>query len=258
MNIVKRKGVFMTEDNAKHFNVLEMKFEIMLLPYAIRHDILSYVCERRNMPVFLKGIHGMPPTAVPLPTIARVRDRKLRAEAILVTIKQTTLEVHSGPGNAKLQKWLSSIDFTVSGETSLQSGFDAVHSLYFPYFSRYPHASLPANAPNNDIRLMLKCRNLRKLTLTFVYAELLDVYLRPKSIYQLRREYRLDSMLSMFQHGELQTIVLKNPSYAPALPALRALAAWFRGEFAVRANLHAQLAGSRTKSAKVLEVRMVL
>jgi hypothetical protein len=185
MNIIKRKGIFITEENAKHFDILEKKFDIIRLPYALRHEVFSYVCERRTMPVFLKGIHGMPPQAVPLPTIARVGDRKLRTETILVAITQTTLEVHSGPGNAKLQKWLSSIDFTVSGETSLQSGFDAVHSLYFPYFSRYPHGSLPAHCTNNDIQLMLKCRNLHKLAITFVYAELVDAHynLVPKSIY---------------------------------------------------------------------------
>ena len=228
----------------------EKPFNFMELPYELRHMILSYICGSRTMRVFLNGNYYSPPTTVPLPAIAKVDDPKLSAEATLVSIKQATIEIHSGPGNAKFQQWLSSIDFSASGETSLQSGFDAVHSLSFLYFSRYPHRFLPAHALNNDIQLMTKCRNLRTTTLSFVQVDLL---LKP--VPQLRREYRLDSMLSMFQHGELQTIVLRGPNHAPhANIVLQALVAWLRWEYAVRANLHGHLTDSRKMSAKALEV----
>ena len=248
----------MTEENAKRFGIFYKKrSKLMCLPYELRHEVLSYLCEIETMPVFLRGRNGMPPTAIPLPPIARAGDSALRAEAILVNIKQTTLEIHSGPGNAELRKWLSSIDFSVSGETSLESGFDAVHSLSFPYFSRYPHASLPVKAPNNDIQLMAKCHNLRKVTLTFVLPELVNynnVSAVPKPVDQLRREYRLDSMLSMFQLGELRTIALRGPLQGTrGYTSLQALATWLRSEYAIRANLQTHLANSK-KSTKALEV----
>ena len=251
-DIVKRKGVCTTVENAKDFDRLDAKLcPLMALPYDLRHEILSYVCNAQKMPVFLRGIYGIPPTAVPLPSIARAGNRKLRAEVILVILKQTTLEIHSGPGNAKLQEWLESIDLSVSKETSLKSGFDAVHDLLFPYFSRYPHRTLPANSPNNDLQLMKKCQNLRKVEFNFVSTELHDPSTGwPKSIDQLRREYRLHTMLEIFKYGELKTVVLRGPSAGYGGHAvLEELGAWLRWEYTVRANLHAAMVNSSKKGA---------
>jgi hypothetical protein len=257
-SIVKRKGVYMTAENAKDFDRLDSKlFALMALPYDLRHEILSYVCSSQKMPVFLKGIRGMPRTAVLLPSIARAGDRKLRAEVILVSLKHTTMEIHSGPGNAKLQEWLESIDLSVSEQTSLNSGFEAVHALSFPYFSRYPHVSLPSNSPNNDLQLMKKCQNLRRIELNFVLSELYNHSTGlPKSLFQLRREYRLHTMLEIFKYGELKTVVLRGPSAGyGGHTALEELGAWLRWEYAVRANLHAAMLNSSKKVAvKTLSV----
>jgi hypothetical protein len=96
---------------------------------------------------------------------------------------------------------------------------------------------------------MLKCRNQRnqrKLTLAFVYAELVDPYysLVPKSIYQLRREYRSRQHVEYVPAWRAANTRAQRPMGRPgAVHALLALATWLRKEFAVRANLHAQLAG---------------
>lgn len=242
----------MTVAHAKLLDILDKHvFNLIGLPYATRHEILSYVCDKKTTPVFLKGVRGLLPTAVPLPSIARAGDRQLRVETILVAIKQTTLEVHSGPGNTMLQEWLSKIDCTVSGQTSLRTGFEAVHSLSFLFFSRFPHRSLPADTPNSDIKLMLKCPNLREISLNFTAEELTNSYNDfelAKPIEQLRDEYRLDSMLAMFDHGELRTVRLVGPGYA-----LQIIAEWLRWEYAFRANLHPHLVGSR-RTAKALAV----
>lgn len=252
MTIVKRKGVYMTEANKKRFDKLGKPFPLMCLPYELRHEILSYVCNSGRMKVFLRGIYGMPRTAIPLPVIARAGSRQLRTEVILISLKQAILEVHSGPGNAKLQEWLAKVDLSASGNTSLKSGFDAVHQLFFPYFSRFPHRTLSATNPNNDLLLMAKCRNLRKVTLDFVNSELIDSYGQSKSIKQLRSEYRLDSMLSIFKYGELRKVVLYRLSYYPPVQeTLKKLASWLRGEYAVRSNMETE--GKKT-SARSLEV----
>ena len=87
------KGIYITKRLAEQFATYDEKlFALMALPSEIRHEILSYVCVNKTIPVFLKGVRGLPPTAVPLPAIARAGDRKLRAETILVAIKQNILE----------------------------------------------------------------------------------------------------------------------------------------------------------------------
>lgn len=232
------------------------KFDIMALPWDVRHNILEYICDRTTMPVFLRNIYGWSPTGTPLPAIARAGDRRLRLETILVSIKQTTLEIHSGPGNANLQEWLNSLNFTLIGEeTGLRKGVDAIHSLSFPYFSRFPHQSLPVTNPNKDMKLMLKCSNLRKVNLLFVNQELVHHpigLIRAESVVQLRQEYRLDSMLPLFRWGALKKIILRGPQEGlTGHAALQALAAWFRLEYAIRANM-ARLGAK--KPAKFLTV----
>lgn len=181
------------------------KFPIMELPFDVREKILAFnaldfVTARSpslRIAVYLPGKYGRAPTAIRLPPITQAGDRKLRLESILVTIKLVTLEVHSGPGNAKLQKWLASLRLRGSGETGLTTGFDAVHSLYFRYFSFYPFDHLPGNAPNNDIELMRRCEHLREVKVMFDLGMLSDHYGREKSVQQLREDYRLDGMLNL-------------------------------------------------------------
>ena len=223
-------------------SVKKHKFSIMSLPWDVRHRVLEYCCDRNSMPVFLRGVRGLPPTAIPLPVSARAGDKTLRLETILVAIKQATLEIHSGPGNANLQSWLNSLDLSaIKGETGLRAGVEAIHSLSFPYFSRFPHRSLPSTNPNNDIVLVLKCVNLRKLSLNFVSHELLDYthpYFEDKSVVQLRQEYRLDSILPLLHRIEFKSLALSGPSKGLiGHDALEALAAWFRWEYAIRANI---------------------
>ena len=52
--------------------------------------------------------------------------------------------------------------------------FDAVKSLRFPYFSRFPHKRLADDIPNNDVELTCRSQNLRVLDITFVDEELVS------------------------------------------------------------------------------------
>ncbi|KAK3715590.1 hypothetical protein LTR37_007078 [Vermiconidia calcicola] len=218
--VTKFNGVWMTEDRARE---LRGKFPIHDLPYELRHRVLEFVADRSTIAVYLPGYYGAP-TAIPLPRgVTQAGDKKLRLEAILVAIKQATLEIHSGPANEKLQKWLASLNFTPIVDSRLVSGFEAIHCLRFPYFSRYPHRSLLSSNPNNDIELMRRCKNLRQVQIEFVGSELWQ-----KSVLKLRREYRFDRMRNL---DALKTLVLKGP---PGHAALVALAAWFRWEYAVQ------------------------
>ena len=109
---------------------------------------------------------------------------------------------------------------------------------------------------------MTKCKDLRELKIHFAHSELLNDDFGNmldnslvKSIYQLRRHYRLDSMLEIFHLGKLRTVRLQGPHKGTlGYTALEAMAEWMKWEFVVRANMHAQLTGSRDKSIKVLEV----
>jgi hypothetical protein len=112
------------------------------------------------------------------------------------------------------------------------------------------------------MQLMKKCRNLRMLEFTFVGAELdnspfgLGI---PKPLNQLRQVYRLDSILDMFKHGELRSVVLRGPSnHGGGHPSLQELAAWLRGEYTIRANMHASLLSpGQKRAAKVLSVTII-
>ena len=154
-------------------------------------------------------------------------DRQLRLEAIHVTIELATLEIHSGPANAKLQKWLSSIDFQGSGNTRLSKGFEAVKSLLFPYFSRFPHY-LPNITTNNDFGLMKLCTNLRSVEVQWVDSELCGNE-GPKPVDQLRNEYRLDGMLDL---AKLETLTLDGPGEgSTGHLALQELVGGFENEY---------------------------
>lgn len=181
------------------------KFRIMNLPFDIREKILAFntlefVAARSpslRIRVYLSGKYGRTSTGIHLPPVTKAGDRKLRLEAILITVKLVTLEIHNGECNGKLQNWLASLRLQGSGQTSLCTGFDAVHSLYFPYFSRYPFYALPVDAPNNHIQLMRRCEHLREVKIDFAPGTLQDENGEDKSVDQLRPDYRLDGMLDL-------------------------------------------------------------
>lgn len=257
--LVKYRGMWMTATQAKTLKLLNhdtspidespalptatnktaapKPFRIMDFPFDIREKILAcnaldFVAAHSpslRIPVYLPGKYGMPSTAIRLPPVTKAGDRKLCLEAILVIIKLATLEIHSGEGNAKLQKWLASLRLQGSGETDLRTGFDAVHSLYFPYFSRYPFHILPSNAPNNDIELMRRCEHLREVKIMFAYGTLSTYSGHEKSVQQLREDYRLDGMLNLPSLRTL-TFIATNHMHAELEP----LKAWFEKEYRKR------------------------
>lgn len=219
------------------------EFRIMALPFDVREKILQFVAldfiKKRspslNLAVYLPGINGKTSTAIRLPPITQAGDRKLRLETILITLKLVTLEIHSGPGNAMLQKWLESLRLDKSGQTTLCAGFDAVHSLEFPYFSRYPFHFLPANAPNNDVELMRRCNTLRHVKVNFVLSTLYGNPGSLKTVAELRKDYRLDGMLEL---QNLRTLVLEHPGVDDqGKPLLTPLKKWFEGEFAKKGQV---------------------
>jgi hypothetical protein len=119
-----------------------------------------------------------------------------------VALKKCTVEIHSGPSNAALQAWLSTIDLT-GIESFCETGYDAIASLNLPYFSRFPYHDASITK-NNDIGLVLKCRNLRSLTLDFHSEELFKVLCRhpeaegevaSKCALDIRKSYQLDGIL---------------------------------------------------------------
>lgn len=182
-------------------SVDKQKFRIMDLPPEMRHSILRFLPEVDLVPVYLPGHNGRAPTGVNLPVTARAGDKLLRQETIMTTIEQSIFEIHSGPGNAGFQTWLKHVDLSLASR-GYTNGFDAVKSLSFPYSSRYPHASLPATTPNNDIELMLRCRNLESVHMVWVTQSLMNYDAvtgqhAPKGVQQLRTEYRLDRMLGL-------------------------------------------------------------
>jgi len=80
---------------------------------------------------------------------------------------------------------------------------------------------------------MLKCKDLRHVSLSWVYSELIDAIGLPKSVATLRANYRLDGMLDL---KSLKTLRLKwpmSPSNA-ATEAIHALGQWFADEYGKR------------------------
>ena len=102
----------------------KLRFSIMELPFDLRHTILKHAIKTSTIAVFLKGRNGRKPTPLPLPALTKAGDAKLRLEAILVTIENTALEIHSGVANDLMQAWLRTIDFgKLGGDTSYQTGY---------------------------------------------------------------------------------------------------------------------------------------
>ena len=184
------------------------------VPFEVRLLILNFAIDPITTPFFLKGHTGKSKqtTCLPLGPLTTHPSLRMRLEALLITIEKTTIEIHSGPANQAVQAWLASIDFTrLRGDSSYRSGFDVVKALRFPFFSRFPHRSLPSSAKNEDIQLIRCCKNLSSVRLTFVDEELtyfynMDGWLA-KPVEQIREEYRLDDILGC---GKLKHLHLAN------------------------------------------------
>ncbi|KAK0893818.1 hypothetical protein LTR91_020321 [Friedmanniomyces endolithicus] len=183
-----RDGTLMTMRFAR-----SKPFQVMEFPPEIRRHIWSHMIEETFLNVYMRGVHGAP-TGMILPNIVYA-DKTLRAEYLREAIEKTTFSIHSGPGNQHFQKWLASTD--LSDVSSYKNGFGAVKTLHFPYFSRHPWYILPADAPNNDIELMLRCPNLESVSMFWAGATLTDQNNVGKSVEQLRTEYRLDRLMQL-------------------------------------------------------------
>lgn len=219
-------------------------FPIMDLPYDIRHLVLEHMIEAQTLRVFLR--HAAIP--IGLPEVARAESSLLRRECLLVALKMSTIEVHSGPGNVALQAWLTRIDFggvqTDSG--NCQNGFDAINALRFPYFSRFPHYR-PDITVNHDVQLALACKHLRILTLNFHPEEISRIesdflpwemdegsdevdkhsVVHIPAAASIRQRYQLDRLLDA---KRLQKIRLS----AMETCTLKVLSTWFVEEFSAR------------------------
>jgi hypothetical protein len=233
--IHKTKELALAAGTPKDFYVIvpdEKPFNLMGLPYDVRHGILERSVGTQNLKVFLRG-NGIP---IFLPAIARAGSKRLRRECLLVVLKQRTIEIHSGPGNAAMQKWLSKIDFTDT-DSFLESGFDAITSLSFPYFSRFPYAS-PGITKNNDVGLAMACKNLRSLRLDFNVAELIriEAYYGKIMGYDtpalaIRQSYQLDGLLNAASLEKLHFYTLAEESHQRGLAEV---VAWFEEGFKER------------------------
>ncbi len=217
-------------------------FDLFELPYEARSIILGHVAGANTIiRPLLPGNTYNPRTAIALPAgPVQAGDRALRQETLLEVLKSSTIEIHSGLGNHRFQGWLGSLRFDkLKGQSSIVSGYNAVHRLSFPYFSRFPHRTLPPGTVNSDIEFMRRCVNrLRHVELTFVTAELIQIDPATgawvdKGVAQLDAEYRLTRMLDL---RNLQTLILKGPAAGPVgFPnghgALLGLQAWFTAQY---------------------------
>ncbi|KAK4540889.1 hypothetical protein LTR36_008831 [Oleoguttula mirabilis] len=231
--IVKYEGMWMHEERAKVLDFLRRQvFRIMDLPPELRHQILRYLPANTTVTVYLAGRNGLPPSGVELPVTTRAGDKLLRQETLMLTIEQTTFSIHSFVGNTSFQNWLQHVDLRLASD-GYTNGFDAVKSLSFPFFSRFPHAIFPATQANSDIELMLKCRNLESVSMEWHFSELASYdaatrHTSPKTVQQLCAQYRLDRMLGL---RKLKKLVLVQFRGVGSI-ALQHLAAWSRANMA--------------------------
>ena len=138
-------------------------------------------------------------------------------------------------GNAALRAWLSTIDLTCI-ELFCKTGFDAIKSLSFPYFSRFPYRDASITK-NNDVGLALACKNLRSLTLDFHSEELFRVLCRhpeaegdvaAKCALDIRKSYQLDGLLGA---TKLETIRFRACASEDLLAGLKEVVAWMEKGF---------------------------
>lgn len=204
-------------------------FPLMELPYDVRHSILEQMIDEQTIKVFLR--HSAIP--IGLPEAARAGNRLLRRECLLVALKSTTIEVHSGPGNASIQAWLSRISFE-GVETSCKDGFDAIRSLKFPYFSRFPYAQAGITV-NHDILLCQKSKHLRKLTINFHPDTLIVSRLGPvlKDATAIRQDFQLVGLLDL---PNLEELRIETSAREIRISVIHELVAWFDEEFEKRSH----------------------
>ena len=214
------------------------KCKLLELPFELRKMILGYVVEPLNTAVYLPGNNGRRATSFPLPTVALLDCKLLRHEAITLVLQTSTIEIHSGPANKKVRAFLQDIVYAESGNTfgeDYKLGFDAVKSLNFPYFSCFPHAMLGPKAFNHDVLLACECKNLEKLALTWRDTETVDYGkdgIVPKPIAQLRREYRLDGLLTLNKLNTLRLVLRYTGSVGDVgYNQVRVLTEWFQEGF---------------------------
>lgn len=210
------------------------KFELMRLPYDVRHLVLEHLIRSQRLRVFLRNCKS----PIPLPEAARAGNVQLRRECLLVTLKLCTVEIHSGWGNAALQAWLSKIDLT-GIDTFCKTGYDAITTLDFPYFSRFPYGA-PGITNNNDVELALACKNLRSLSMDFQPEELYSMDCRhcgkifhfaAKCALDIRESYQLDGLLGA---SKLERLYFDVGGYASLFLGLTEVADWFKKGFQER------------------------
>ncbi|KAF7187768.1 hypothetical protein HII31_10904 [Pseudocercospora fuligena] len=216
------------------------KFRFFDLPFAIRQKILRRVFPKTTAAVFLPGKYGRPRSYIPIHDLFWTC-RQLRAEALLVFIEQTNFAIHSFPGNEQLVNWLKAISFKpVKGEVGkdIFTGLDALRSLEFPYFSRFPHARFDDTTPNSDVQLMSQAPQLQEVRLNWVWSELTyrpNPYDEiPKDLSTLRRQFRLDGILGL---RRLKKVVLRGPVFVEETIGLKALAKWMEKGFKARGQV---------------------
>jgi hypothetical protein len=234
-NAIVRQQLKATQDFlAERLSKGQQRFELMRLPYDVRHLILEHLTNPQNIRVFLRR------SSIPirLPEAARAGNIQLRRECLLVALKMCTIEIHSGPGNAALQAWLSMIDLT-GIDSFCETGYDAITSLNFPYFSRFPYRDASITK-NNDIGLALACRNLRSLSVDFHSEELFRVLCRhPESegnvatncALDIRKSYQLDGLLDA---TKLEKIRFRTGAPEDLLAGLAEMVAWLDKGFQER------------------------
>jgi hypothetical protein len=210
----------------ERFGKRKQRLELMRLPYDVRHLILEDLTDPQNIRVFLRR-SSIP---VRLPEAARAGNIQLRLECLLVALKKCTIEIHSGPGNAAFQAWVSTIDLTGT-ESFGETGYGAITSLNFPYFSRFPYHRAGITK-NNDIGLALAYRNLRILSLDFHSEELFNILCRhpesegevaSKCALDIRKSYQLDGLLGATKLEKIR-FRISTPEFA--LAGLAEVVAW--------------------------------
>lgn len=202
----------------------------MNMPYDLRYMVLQHIVPSQNIRAFL----CRESVGLSLPTIAYAGNTQLRRECLLVALNSCTMDIHSSPGNARLQAWLAKVDFT-GVSTSCKTGFDAITSLTFPYFSYFRYGT-PGITTNNDLGLAMACKNLRSLSLHFASSELARIALRCQgqedefevAAAMLRENYQLDGILKL---DKLELLHVNAYGSEDALRGLRKLLAWFEAEF---------------------------
>ncbi|KAI7220951.1 hypothetical protein KC333_g2058 [Hortaea werneckii] len=222
--IVEYKGEYMTEQKMKVQKFIDAKIQLMDLLPEIRQVILEHLCEETTIPVFLRGNGYSPATGIKLPVTARMGDMVLRQETIRTALEKATFRIDSFPGNQAFQAWLERVDLRQVSKTYV-NGFDAIKHLQFPYFSRFPHRTYPADHPNSDIELMLKCRNLETVEIQWVSDVLYHGDRHLKTVEQLRKQFRLDRMLGL---ANLKQLTVMGCDAYEGQRLLHDLAGWFR------------------------------